>query len=226
MNWLRVKICCISSLDEAKLAIEVGADALGLVSEMPSGPGVIDRTMIAHIAAAVSPTVDTFLLTSKTDPVEIQHQFEQSGVNTLQLVDWLGTEPLRELRERCPNVRLVQVVHVDSEAQIQMALDVESDVDALLLDSGKTKASPRELGGTGRTHDWLISEQIRRAVSVPVFLAGGLSETNVSDAIQSVSPHGVDLCSSVRTSGSLDARKISAFFKTVSPFRVDRPSNR
>ena len=222
MSWLRVKICCISSLDEAKLAIEEGADALGLVSEMPSGPGVIDDILIASIAAAVPPTIDTFLLTSKTDPVDIQIQFEQSGANTLQLVDWLGTKSLRELREWCPNARLVQVIHVDSEAQIQMALDIESDVDALLLDSGKPNASLRELGGTGRTHDWHISEQIRQAVSIPVFLAGGLTASNVTEAIRSVSPYGVDLCSSVRTNESLDARKIAAFFKTVSPFREDR----
>ncbi len=224
MSWLRVKICCISSLDEAKLAIEAGADALGLVSEMPSGPGVIDDLLIASISAAVPPSIDTFLLTSKTDPVDIQIQFEQSSANTLQLVDWLGTKSLRELRERCPNARLVQVIHIDSEAQIQMALDIESDVDALLLDSGKPNASLRELGGTGRTHDWHISEQIRQAVSIPVFLAGGLTASNVTEAIRSVSPYGVDLCSSVRTNGSLDARIIAAFFKTDSPFREDRPT--
>ncbi|GMQ83237.1 MAG: phosphoribosylanthranilate isomerase [Rhodothermia bacterium] len=223
MSWLRVKICCISSLDEARLAIEAGADALGLVSEMPSGPGVIDEHVIAEIVASVPTTVDTFLLTSKTDPVDIQIQVEQSGANTIQLVDWLGIESLQELRDRCPNTRLVQVIHIESAAQIQMALDIESDVDALLLDSGKPYASRRELGGTGRIHDWSISEQICQAVSVPVFLAGGLNETNIREAIRSVNPYGVDLCSSVRTNGSLDVRKIAVFFETVSPFRADRP---
>src|SRR5262247_1766626 len=82
----RVKVCCIASVEEARAAIERGADALGLVSAMPSGPGPIPEERIAAIAAAVPPPVATFLLTCLQTAGEIEAQQRRSGANTLQLV--------------------------------------------------------------------------------------------------------------------------------------------
>jgi len=212
----RVKICCISSPEEAALAIDAGAAALGLVSKMPSGPGVITEEVIARIAARVPPGVATFLLTSEIDASAIISQQKRTGVNTLQLVDSVHPLALQQIHAALPGIALVQVIHVRGAASIEEALALAPYVDALLLDSGNPSLPVKELGGTGRTHDWSISRQIREAAPVPVFLAGGLTTLNVAEAICQVEPFGIDLCSGVRTKGKLDAEKLAAFFHAVS----------
>ncbi len=211
----RIKICCIANVSEARLAVRHGASAVGLVSAMPSGPGVIEDAAIREIAAAVPPGVATFLLTSRTDAGEIVEQQRRAGVNTLQIVDRVETETLAALREELPGVRLVQVVHVTGEESLEEASVVARLVDALLLDSGNPGLTIKELGGTGRTHDWAISRQIVEAVSVPVYLAGGLGPENVGEAIRTVRPFGVDVCSGLRRDGALDEARLARFMDEV-----------
>lgn len=212
-----VKICCIASVAEARLAIDAGAAALGLVSAMPSGPGVIDDELIAEIAAAVVPPTQTFLLTARTDADAIAAQHAHARTTTLQLVDHVPLAELRRLRRLCPGVRLVQVIHVRDEASLDEAQAAAPCVDALLLDSGNPALAVKQLGGTGRVHDWALSRRIRDAVTpLPLFLAGGLHADNIADAVRSVAPYGVDLCSSVRTDGRLDAAKLHRFFAALS----------
>lgn len=211
-----IKVCCIASLAEARLAVAAGADALGLVSAMPSGPGVIDDTTIAAIAAAVPRPTRTFLLTARTTAEAIAEQHAQTRTTTLQLVDQVPHDELRRLRLLCPGVELVQVVHVTGEASIDEAVAAAPWVDALLLDSGNPALAVKELGGTGRTHDWALSRCIRDAVfPLPLFLAGGLHAGNVAAALAAVQPHGLDLCSRVRTEGKLDPRKLGEFVAAV-----------
>ncbi|MEO1075890.1 MAG: phosphoribosylanthranilate isomerase [Bacteroidota bacterium] len=215
MTRPRIKICCIGSVEEARLAIEHGASALGLVSAMPSGPGVISEALIADIASTVTPPIGTFLLTSSTDATRIAAQARQCRVNTLQLVDAVEPATYTYLRTVLPATKLVQVIHVESEANVAEAARVAPHVDALLLDSGRPSAAIPELGGTGRTHDWSLSRRIVETVDTPVFLAGGLRASNVGEAIRAVRPFGIDLCSGVRTDGALDPVKLVAFFKAV-----------
>lgn len=215
MQTPRVKICCISSPEEAALAIAHGADALGLVSAMPSGPGVIPEKLIREIAALVPPGVATFLLTSQQKVQEIIDQHHYCRTNTIQLCDRLTVGTYQDLHAALPGIKLVQVVHVTGEESIAEALAISSQVDAILLDSGNQFLPTKELGGTGRVHDWRISRQIREAISIPLFLAGGLNPGNVQQAIATVQPFGVDLCSSVRTEGNLDAAKLSLFFQQI-----------
>ena len=211
-----VKICCISSVAEAQLAVQCGAAVLGLVSAMPSGPGVIDDARVAEIAAAVAPPTETFLLTPRTRAEAIAAQHREAGTTALQLVDHVPHDELRQLRTLCPGVKLVQVIHVLGEASIAEAVAVAPFVDALLLDSGNPHLAVKELGGTGRRHDWATSRRIRDAVwPRPLFLAGGLRTDNVAEALATVLPHGLDLCSSVRSDGRLDALKLQAFFAAV-----------
>jgi phosphoribosylanthranilate isomerase len=209
----RVKICCIASLDEARLAIDAGAAALGLVSAMPSGPGVIDEATIATIAAAVPRDVETFLLTAHTDAAAIVALHRRCRTTTLQLVDALAPRELRELRRALlpSRVTLVQVVHVTGASALDEALAVAPMVDALLLDSGNPALAVKQLGGTGRTHDWAVSREIVERAGVPVWLAGGLNAGNVAEAVASVRPHGLDLCNGVRSDGRLDAGKLADF---------------
>jgi len=210
-----IKICCIASIDEARLALSHGASALGLVSEMPSGPGVIPEALIAEIAAAAPPTVGTFLLTCKQDPPSIIEQQRRTGANTLQLCDCLEHGHYDHLRAALPGVSLVQVIHVTGPESLEEAVQVAPHVDALLLDSGNPSLAVKELGGTGRVHDWEISRAIREAVQVPVYLAGGLTPENVAQAVRQVGPYGLDLCNGVRTEGRLDAEKLAAFVHAV-----------
>lgn len=212
-----VKVCCIASVEEARLAQAAGAAALGLVSAMPSGPGVIDDEVVAAVARAMRGTaVRTFLLTARTAAVAIAEQHAQAGTTTLQLVDHVAHDELRALRGLCPQVELVQVIHVTGAHSVDEAVAVAPWVDAILLDSGNPRLAVKELGGTGRTHDWRLSRRIRDAVHPrPLWLAGGLHAANVGAAIAAVRPHGLDLCSSVRSGGKLDAAKLHAFMAAV-----------
>ncbi len=215
MTRPRVKVCCISSVEEMWLAVECGASAVGLVSEMPSGPGVIAEELIAEIAARVPPPVATFLLTCKQDAAAIVEQQRRCRTNTLQLCDRVGAEVYGELREALPGVSLVQVVHVAGEESLAEALESARHVDALLLDSGNQSLAVKELGGTGRTHDWRVSRRVVEASPVPVFLAGGLRPENVAEAVSIVRPFGLDVCSGVRDRGRLDAEKLKRFFAHI-----------
>jgi phosphoribosylanthranilate isomerase len=211
----RVKVCCIKSIEEVRLAVRLGASAVGLVSEMPSGPGVISETLIREIAASVPPPVATFILTSRTSSAEIIAQKKRCRVNTVQICDRLPSGAHSELRGSLPGISLVQVIHVTSEESVAEALRTARDVDALLLDSGNQSLPVKQLGGTGRTHDWSLSARIVEGSPIPVFLAGGLSPANVGEAIRSVRPFGVDLCTGVRTAGVLDEGKLLQFMEAV-----------
>jgi phosphoribosylanthranilate isomerase len=208
----RVKICCIAGVDEAALAIDCGASALGLVSSMPSGPGVISDQLIAEIAATVPPPIGTFLLTSRTRVADIIEQQHFCRTNTIQICDHLIHGTHRDLKEALPGISVVQVVHVTGPESIEEAARVAPQVDAILLDSGNQKLAVKELGGTGRTHDWSVSRAIRERIGIPLFLAGGLTAENVTQAIEEVGPFGLDVCSGVRTDGKLDAFKLRQFF--------------
>lgn len=211
----RVKICCIKSVPEAWMAIQAGASALGLVSSMPSGPGVIDETTIRKIAEQVPPPIATFLLTSERSAGKIIAQQHRCGTNTIQICDYVEMDVYRDLRCELPGISLVQVVHVVRKESIDVARAAAEHVDALLLDSGNTALPVKELGGTGRVHDWKLSRTIREAVSIPVFLAGGLSPENVGRAIREVGPFGLDVCSGVRSSDRLDQAKLDRFFQAI-----------
>jgi phosphoribosylanthranilate isomerase len=211
----RVKICCMASVEEAWMAIEHGAAAVGLVSAMPSGPGPIPEELIAEIAAKVPPGVSSFLLTCQQDAEAIIDQQKRLRVNTIQICDRLPAGSYARLREALPGVSLVQVVHVTGEESVAEAIAIAPEVDAILLDSGNQSLPIKELGGTGRTHDWRLSRRIREAIEVPLFLAGGLKPENVAEAISAVRPFGVDVCSGLRTEGRLDPQKLKAFFQAI-----------
>jgi phosphoribosylanthranilate isomerase len=211
----RVKICCIASIAEAWMAIDHGAAAIGLVSAMPSGPGPIDEELIAKIAAVVPPGVSSFLLTCKQDATSIIDQQRRLGVNTIQICDRLVDGTYADLKSALPGVALVQVIHVSGPESVDEAQEVAPHVDAILLDSGNQSLTVKELGGTGRVHDWSLSLKIRESIDVPLFLAGGLNPGNIADAIRTVQPFGVDVCSGLRTDGRLDQKKLAAFFNAI-----------
>ncbi|WP_402720868.1 phosphoribosylanthranilate isomerase [Janthinobacterium rivuli] len=211
----RIKICCIASIDEAQLAIAAGADALGLVAAMPSGPGPIPDARIAQIAAWTPPPVATFLLTSETTAQAIAEHVRATQPSTVQIVGHIDPGEVEKLARLLPHVRRVQVIHVEGPQALDLIPAYAPHVHAFLLDSGRPGALVPELGGTGRTHDWSISARFVRASPRPVFLAGGLDDTNVADALRQVRPYGIDLCSRVRTDGKLDVMKLALLMAAV-----------
>lgn len=211
----RIKICCIRDIREAETVIRFGASAIGLVAEMPSGPGPIADELIRQIAAVTPPPIATFLLTSRTSVREIIDHHRRTHTNTIQIVDALSEGTYEELKAALPYIKIVQVVHVLGEESVEEAVRISRSVDAILLDSGNPNLKVKELGGTGRVHNWKLSRRIREQVSCPVFLAGGLKPENVREAIETVEPYAVDVCSGVRTNGLLDVEKLEKFFRAV-----------
>jgi phosphoribosylanthranilate isomerase len=212
---IKVKICCISTIEEARNALKFGANILGLVAKMPSGPGTIEDELIAEIITNIPLSTTTFLLTSKTNPYEIIEHQRLTGSNCIQLVDSIKVEDYKILRKNLSNIQIIQVVHVTGKESIEEAKQFAEVADMILLDSGNPKLVIKELGGTGRIHDWELSRTIVETISKPVFLAGGLNPENILDAIQTVKPYGVDLCSGVRTDGKLDLTKLERFFEII-----------
>ncbi|WP_412060609.1 phosphoribosylanthranilate isomerase [Rubrivirga sp. IMCC45206] len=207
----RLKVCCIASVDEMWLAVRHGADAVGLVGAMPSGPGVIPDERIAAIARAVPPPVMSVLLTSATDTDTIARQVDAAGVSAVQIVDRASPAVWARLRIEIPGRALWQVVHVTGPEAVAEAQAVARHVDLVLLDSGNPDAATKTLGGTGTAHDWAISRAIRERLDVPVVLAGGLRPENAARAVAEVGPFGLDVCSGLRTDGALDEAKLAAF---------------
>ena len=218
----RVKVCCIASEEEAALAVRLGASALGLVSRMPSGPGPIPESRIRDIADTVPPGVATFLLTCETTAEPIIKQQRFCRTTTIQLVDAVEPGVHARLRDSLPGISIVQVIHVRDDDALKQSVAVAPAVDAILLDSGNPSLSTKELGGTGRVHDWAVSRRIRDSVDVPVFLAGGLNSENVGKAIAQVAPFGVDVCNGLRTNGKLDETKLFAFMRAVRDSALQR----
>jgi phosphoribosylanthranilate isomerase len=211
----RVKICCIASEEEARLAVSFGASALGLVAAMPSGPGPIPDDLIRRIVVSVPPPIATFLLTCERSAKAIIAHHRRTLTNILQLVDAPEPGAYAAIRAALPAIKIVQVIHVRDEGSLDEALKAAAQVDALLLDSGNPSLKIKQLGGTGRVHDWRLSRRIVEQSPVPVFLAGGLNADNVREAIDQVQPFGVDLCNGVRTEGWLDPKKLELFFEAV-----------
>jgi phosphoribosylanthranilate isomerase len=212
---VKVKICCISSIEEASLAIAQGAAAIGMVGRMPSGPGIITDELIHSIAKTVLPPIDSFLLTSETTAEAIIAHHNKVNTTTIQMVDALSGREYHKIREAIPHVKLVQVIHVLDEKAVQEAIEISEWVDAILLDSGNPNLSTKVLGGTGKTHNWDLSKKIRENINIPTYLAGGINKDNIRKAIDHVQPYGIDLCSSVRTNGQLDERKLEELFKAL-----------
>ncbi len=214
-----IKTCCIKNRDEAELARKAGANAIGLVSAMPSGPGVISEDVIAELAAEYRGRLDTFLLTSLTGAEQIARQHARCSTSTIQLCDTLTDAQWRKLRAALDGpVKLVGVLHVWDETALAEARRVAQFADWLLLDSGRPADAQKTLGGTGQTHNWQISRRIVQTIKKPVLLAGGLNPSNVRNALREVQPFGVDICSGIRSNDRLDPLKLSAFADAVSKF--------
>lgn len=220
----QIKICCMASVGEAQLAIRAGADAVGFVCAIPTSRRSIDIESVAPIVSAVPPPTATFLLTTQTTAQDIAEQVLAAGVSTVQILARLNLSESKKLANLLPETQRVQVVHVENETAVEMIEPYAPYVHGFLLDSGRPNLTTPVFGGTGQTHDWLVSAEFVRRSPLPVFLAGGLTLANVAEAMRVVRPFGVDLCSGVRTDHRLDGIKLKAFIAAV--HKADTELNR
>lgn len=201
----RVKICCIQNPDEARLAIGVGADSLGLVSSTPASPQVMRPEKIREITQLIPPSIDAFVLTALDSSWDLIDLIRNVKNRTIQLIDRLNTGNYLEIRASIPCVKIVQTIDASHEEAFDQAIRIDSYVDAILL-----KAN---LHGS-----WEVCREIVEHVQTPVFLSGDLHALNVREAIEAIRPFGVDVCEGVRTEGKLDAEKLRRFIHEVKGF--------
>ena len=164
------------------------------------------------------PGIDAFLLTPLQTVEELVEQNRLVKARTLQLVDELPAGAHAELRRAMPGVKLVQVIHVTGPESVDEAVAVAPDVDAILLDSGNPSLKVKELGGTGRRHDW--AHQPRRSARRSTCRCGSpAASTPTTRARRSrpCSPFALDLCSGLRTGEGydLDQDKLDRFMAAV-----------
>ncbi|MBI3940276.1 MAG: phosphoribosylanthranilate isomerase [Acidobacteria bacterium] len=191
---MRVKICGIRSATDAALCVRAGASALGFLCGVPpSVPCYISPSEAREIIGIVPPYVSTVLVTTLSQPQEIEELLRQVPASTLQFHGAISPDHVADLRVSKPYLKLIRTIQVISRDSVAEARLWESHVDALLLDS----KGEGDLGGTGRTHDWNLSREIVQVVTIPVILAGGLKPDNVQRAVRATEPFGVDVNSGV-----------------------------
>jgi phosphoribosylanthranilate isomerase len=191
---MRIKICGIRHQDDAKVALDAGADALGfLVGIAHLAEDKIRKEEAKAIIESLPPLVSPVAVTHLTDVQKIIDLIMYLGVNTVQIHDYIEPKEVKTIRENLPGVKIIKGVHVEGEDAIEMAKLFEPYAHAILLDSRTTD----RLGGTGITHDWNISARLVKSISIPVILAGGLTPGNVLEAVYKVKPYGVDVNSGV-----------------------------
>ena len=145
----------------------------------------------------------------------IIEQQRRCKVNTIQICDRIPIGAYDELHAALPGIALIQVIHVTGAESLAETLSIAPHVNAILLDSGDQSLTIKELGGTGRVHNWKISRAIREQVNIPIFLAGGLNAENAARAIAQVGPFALDICSGVRKDGKLDEELLARFFTQI-----------
>lgn len=204
----------MANTGEAEAAARAGADLVGVVGPMPSGPGVLDPDACAVIAKAAPAWVTPVLLTASETAEAIADDVLKAGVRAVQIVRPVDPEVHRALNGLLPGVRRIQVIHVEDASALGQIPVYAGRVDAFLLDSGSPLND--RLGGTGQTHDWSVSAEFVRRTAAPVFLAGGLTPDNAARAMIQVRPFGLDICSGVRMDNRLDPEKLAALMAAVS----------
>lgn len=200
---MKVKICGITNLEDAMQAISFGADALGFqVGMRHKTEDEVSPKEAKVIVASLPPFVSYVMVTHLQDAKTIISLLELiQKTTTVQLHDNndMDLKEISAIREKIPSVRIIKAIHIDgSEACLQKLHNYDGLVDALILDSVNLKED--RIGGTGMTHDWILSKKMVDNSHLPIILAGGLTPDNVQNAIRSVGPYAVDVNSGVKIS--------------------------
>jgi phosphoribosylanthranilate isomerase len=207
-----VKICGIRRREDALIAAELGADAIGLlVGQRHNSPDFISATVARDIDRALPPSVEAVLVTHVEDIDKLERLLQESEIRTVQLHSEIAPSSVERLRGRLPHLKIFKSVSVISADSVAYPEAFAQLVDGFVLDS--INLATDQVGGTGKTHDWSVSRQIvMRYPEIPSILAGGLNSENVRSAIEQVHPFGVDVNSGTKAPDEFkDPRKIEAF---------------
>ena len=217
MRSVRTKICGITREEDLTVAMDAGADAIGFLVGVPSSPRNLTLERAETLLDQVPIFIDSIVVTAPKSIewlVEIYERLKPSGIQIH------GKEELDSsiIHEKIEDVNLIKTVYVTEDALNETVIKDLKTFDAVLLDS----FSQGQYGGTGKVHDWILSRQIKEAVSpIPVILAGGLNPENVKEAILAVEPYAVDVASGVEANpGIKDQSKVRAFVENAKQIKL------
>ena len=217
MRSVRVKICGLTRQEDLAAAVAAGADAVGFLVGVPSSPRNLTIERAKTLLGQVPVFVDSVVVTAPKSIEWLVEVCERLKPSAIQIH---GKEQLdsSEIREKINHSRLIKTMYVTEDALNERVIDDLKTFDAVLLDS----FSKEQYGGTGKTHDWTLSRQIKEAVApVPVILAGGLKPENVKEAILAIEPYAVDVASGVEASpGVKDHSKVRAFVENAKQIKL------
>ncbi|HDS45870.1 MAG TPA: phosphoribosylanthranilate isomerase [Methanomicrobia archaeon] len=212
MYDLSVKICGVTNAEDARLVLESGADLLGMIVDVPvASPRKISLDSAVEIAHALNNEIDLVAVMMPRTVQEVERIVRRLEPVAVQLHGFESNAFLHAVRTAVPDVKVIKTVHLDEIGAIHGGLPEPEYLDFLLLDTVS-----HQLGGTGKTHNWATSARLVEESTVPVLLSGGLSPSNVRDAIRAVKPYGVDVASGVESSpGRKSREKIELFVRNA-----------
>jgi phosphoribosylanthranilate isomerase len=201
---MKVKVCGITSYEDAAMVLDHGVDALGF-NFFPRSPRYIRPEDARSILRRIPPLVVTVgLFVNVEEPEQVSSIARTAGIQVLQLHGDESPDYCQKLAE-WPLIKALRI----GSGEIPQSLG-EYPVRAFLLDSKDDVL----FGGTGKSFDWNAAKDIKRVR--PILLAGGLRPDNVREAIRVVAPYGVDVCSGVESApGKKDGRKLMQFMNEV-----------
>jgi len=211
---MKVKICGLKTERDIKMAVNAGADAVGFITEVPvDSPRKISISEASRLISKVPVFISSVLVIMPKNADEAIIMIDEAKPTEVQIHNALPLAELKKIRET--GVRIIKTIpvseHADTEMLINLIKDLSGIADAVLLDTvidGKT-------GGTGVSHNWELSRKVVLSAGMPVILAGGLTPSNVSEAVQCVRPYAVDTASGVETNGKKDETKILDFINNA-----------
>ena len=208
---MRVKICGIKSVEDGLKAVEFGADAIGLlVGQEHSSKDFISISLAKEIVSKMPPFISTVLVTHINNAEQIIDMIKEIGVNTVQLHSDIDINGINKVKNNCPNVKVIKLVHIIDENSIEQVKLFTDVSNAILLDT--INFATNQVGGTGKTHNWDIDKKIVEETSANIIVAGGLNKNNVKEAVLKIKPFGVDVNSGVQNEfGFKDYDKLKEF---------------
>jgi phosphoribosylanthranilate isomerase len=195
---MKVKICGITNLDDAKKAVSFGADALGFqVGMKHKTEDEVSPYVAKEIISLLPPFVSSVMVTHLSDSKSIISLLRViETVSTIQFHDDIELKEIEQVRERFPWIKMIKAIHVDGIGALKRLHHYDKVVDALIVDSINVKED--RIGGTGVTHNCSITKRMVNESLLPIVLAGGLTPENIQDAIFKVTPYAIDVNSGVK----------------------------
>jgi len=217
MRRVKVKICGITREEDLKLVSALGADVVGFLVGVPSSPRNLSLKKAEKLIKLVPIFVKSVLVTVPRSVGEVLKIYERTKPDVIQIhgENFLN---ISVLREKLPNTPLIKAVNANSPDAFETALEMSKLSSAILLDS----SVKGRYGGTGVTHDWKLSKLVKQAIHPkPLILAGGLTPKNVKEAVRTVQPYAVDVCTGVESRlGVKDPEKVSSFIENAKEIKI------